>query len=84
MALEMLENVAKEKATELAKDKDIIDEEGKFLFNNFWFAQSLTEEYDKVVRGGGKTLLIGSGVKVSRGNTVAMQAALVSLLGKTK
>lgn len=88
MALEMAENVAKSKAGAIAADKGLLDFTGdsksiKNLNDNYWFAQSLTEEYDKVVKGG-KTLLGGSGVAVSMGNTAGMQAALIAILGKTQ
>jgi hypothetical protein len=88
MALEMAENVAKTKAGAVAANRGLLDftgnAEGIKNFNdNYWFAQSLTEEYDKVVKGG-QTLLGGSGVPVSIGNTVAMQSALISILQATQ
>lgn len=86
MALEMAENVAKSKAGSIAADKGLLNFTGdseslKNMNDNFWFAQSLTEEYDKVVKGG-KTLI--GGRAVSMGNTAAMQAALVGILSSTK
>lgn len=86
MALEMAENVAKSKAGSIAADKGLLNfigdsESLKNINDNFWFAQSLTEEYNKVVKGG-KTLI--GGRAVSMGNTAAMQAALVGILSSTK
>jgi hypothetical protein len=86
MALEMAENVAKTKAVGLAASKGLLDFTGdsqslQNINDNYWFAQSLTEEYDKVIKGG-KTLIGGRAVSV--GNTAAMQAALVGILSNTK
>lgn len=86
MALEMAENVAKSKAGSMAADKGLLDFTGdseslKNLNDNYWFAQSLTEEYDKVVKGG-KTLIGDRAVVM--GNTAGMQAALVGILSTTK
>lgn len=86
MALEMAENVAKSKTIGGLSNRglfDFTDAVGiKNINDNYWFAQSLTEEYDKVVRGG-FTLGGAYGVSVSSGNKVGMQAALVALLGNT-
>lgn len=86
MALEMAENVAKSKAGSLAASKGLLDFTGdaesiKNINDNYWFAQSLTEEYDKVVKGG-KTIIGGRSVSI--GNTVAMQATLVRILSSTQ
>lgn len=89
MALEMAENVAKNKTLGGLANRGVFDFTGiesealKNLNENFWFAQSLAEEYDKVVRGG-FTLLPGYGVPVGIGNKVAMQAQLIQLLEYTK
>lgn len=86
MALEMAENVAKTKAASISADKGLLDFTGdsqslKNINDNFWFAQSLTEEYDKVVKGG-KTLIGGRSISI--GNKAGMQAALVGILGSTQ
>lgn len=86
MALEMAENVAKSKAGSIAADRGLLDFTGdaeslKNINDNYWFAQSLTEEYDKVIRGG-KTLVGGRSVAI--GNTAAMQSALIGILSTTK
>lgn len=86
MALEMAENVAKSKVGNIAAARGLLDFTGdsesiKNLNDNYWFAQSLTEEYDKVVKGG-KTLI--GGVPVSFGNKPGMQAALISILQSTQ
>jgi len=86
MALEMAENVTKSKVGAISAQRGLLDFTGdaesiKNLNDNYWFAQSLTEEYDKVVRGG-KT--ITGGVSVSFGNKVGMQAALISILQTTQ
>lgn len=47
---------------------------------NFVYAQKLTTEYDKAVKGG-KTLFGGVPIKI--GNTAAMQAALFTIMLKT-
>ena len=88
MALEMAENVAKTKAIAGLANRGLLDFTGdsesiKNLNDNFWFAQSLTEEYDKVVRGG-KTLFPGYGVPVEFGNKEGMQAALLLILQSTQ
>jgi hypothetical protein len=89
MALEMAENIAKNKTLEGLANRGVFDFTGidsealKNLNENFWFAQSLAEEYDKVVRGG-FTLFPAYGVPVGFGNKAAMQARLVSLLAYTK
>ena len=89
MALEMAENVAKTKAVAGLAGRGLLDFTGdaesiQNLNDNYWFAQSLTEEYDKVVRGGGKTLFPGYGVPVEFGNKAGMQAALIAILASTK
>lgn len=86
MALEMAENVAKVKAGSAIADRGLLDFTGdaeglKNLNSNYWFAQSLTEEYDKVVKGG-KTIIGGRAVSI--GNTAAMQASLVGILSTTQ
>jgi len=96
MALEMAENVAKSKVaavgasviggTSVLGDTGVIgdffpEEDLNNIANNYSFAQSLTEEYDKVVRGG-KTIV--GGRAVSMGNTAAMQASLIAILSTTK
>lgn len=86
MALEMAENVAKSKLPKIFENKGLLDFTGDAesvvnITENYFFAQSLTEEYDKVVRGG-KTII--GGVPVSFGNTIGMQAALIRILGSTK
>jgi len=86
MALEMAENVAKSKAGSLLANRGLLDFTGdseslKNINNNYWFAQSLTEEYDKVVKGG-KTIIGGRSVAI--GNTVAMQATLIGILSSTQ
>jgi hypothetical protein len=86
MALEMAENVATSKLPKIAANRGLLDFTGDAesivnISENYLFAQSLTEEYDKVVRGG-KTII--GGVPVSFGNTIGMQAALIRILGSTK
>lgn len=86
MALEMAENVAKSKVGTIAANRGLLDFTGepesiKNLNDNYWFAQSLTEEYDKVVKGG-KTII--GGVPVSFGNKIGMQATLITILGTTQ
>lgn len=86
MALEMAENVAKSKAGAIAANRGLLDFTGdaegiKNLNDNFWFAQSLTEEYDKVVKGG-KTIVGGRAVSI--GNTAAMQSSLLGILSTTQ
>jgi len=86
MALEMAENVAKVKAGSKIADTGVTDFIGdsqslKNINANYWFAQSLAEEYDKVVRGG-KTLIGGRAVSI--GNKIGMQAALVGILSSTQ
>ena len=86
MALEMAENVAKSKIGTIAANRGLLDFTGdsesiKNLNDNYWFAQSLTEEYDKVVRGG-KTII--GGVPVSFGNKIGMQTTLISILQSTQ
>jgi hypothetical protein len=86
MALEMAENVAKSKAGAISANKGLLDFTGdaegvKNLNDNFWFAQSITEEYDKVVRGG-QTIVGGRAVSI--GNTAAMQASLLGILSTTQ
>jgi len=86
MALEMAENVAKVKAGDVIANRGLLDFTGdaeglKNLNSNYWFAQSLTEEYDKVVKGG-KTIIGGRAVSI--GNTAAMQASLVGILSTTQ
>jgi hypothetical protein len=86
MALEMAENVAKSKAGDIAVNRGLLDFTGdseslKNINDNYWFAQSLTEEYDKVIKGG-KTLIGGRAVSI--GNKPAMQAALIGILSKTQ
>lgn len=86
MALEMAENVAKTKTGALANRFNLLeftgDAESVLNINeNYWFAQSLTEEYDKVVKGG-KTIIGGRSVQF--GNTVGMQAALMVILQNTQ
>jgi hypothetical protein len=89
MALEMAENVAKNKTLAGLANRGVFDFTGiesealKNLNENFWFAQSLAEEYDKVVRGG-FTLLPAYGVPIEFGNKPAMQAKLIELLAYTK
>lgn len=95
MALEMAENVAKSKGaaigssivggTSVLGDTGVI---GDFfpeadlnnIANNYWFAQSLTEEYDKAIRGG-KTLI--GGVPFTGGNVALMQSTLLLILNTT-
>jgi hypothetical protein len=86
MALEMAENVAKTKAGAIAANRGLLDFTGdaegvKNLNDNYWFAQSLTEEYDKVVKGG-KTIIGGRAVSI--GNTAAMQSSLIGILATTQ
>jgi hypothetical protein len=96
MALEMAENVAKNKigaklagATNLdflnnsVIQNNLTNAGLESLNENYWFAQSLTEEYDKVVKSG-FTLIGGNGTSVVRGNKELMQAALVGILSSTK
>ena len=85
MALEMAENVAKSKAGDIIAKSGVLDftkeaDDIAKLNNNYWFANSLTEEYDKVIRGG-KTLI--GGVPIKTGNTTAMLATLLIILNKT-
>ena len=95
MALEMAENVAKSKVaavgssviggTSILGDTGVI---GDFfpeadlnnIANNYWFAQSLTEEYDKAIRGG-KTLI--GGVPFTGGNVALMESTLLLILNTT-
>ncbi len=86
MALEMAENVAKSKAGSIAADKGLLDFTGdseslKNINDNYWFAQSLTEEYDKAIKGG-KTLIGGRSIAI--GNKAGMQAALIGILSTTQ
>jgi hypothetical protein len=96
MALEMAENVAKNKiGAKLAAGANLDLLNNGFIQNNltndslsnlnenYWFAQSLAEEYDKVVKSG-FTLIGGDGTSVVRGNKELMQAALVGILSSTK
>lgn len=96
MALEMAENVAKNKiGGKIAASLDLnmlngfdiknnlSNEELKNLNENYWFAQSLTEEYDKVVKSG-FTLIGGNGTSVLRGNKELMQSVLMYKLSYTK
>lgn len=48
---------------------------------DYWFAKTLTEEYDRVIRGG-KTIVGGVPLKI--GNTDAMQGILFGLLQKNR
>jgi hypothetical protein len=95
MSLEMAENVAKSKiatvaasvvgGTSVLGDTGVI---GDFfpeadlnnIANNYSFAQSLTEEYDKAIRGG-KTLV--GGVPFTGGNVKLMEATLLLILNTT-
>jgi hypothetical protein len=86
MALEMAENVAKSKAGNIVVERGLLDFTGDAegisnINDNYWFAQSLTEEYDKAIRGG-KTLI--GGVPIKTGNTTAMLATLLIILNKTQ
>jgi len=86
MALEMAENVAKSKAGDIVVKSSVLDftkeaDDIAKLNTNYWFAQSLTEEYDKAIRGG-KTLI--GGVPIQTGNTTAMLATLLIILNKTQ
>jgi len=96
MALEMAENVAKNKiGAKLAASSNLEFLNNDFIENNltneslsnlnenYWFAQSLTEEYDKVVKAG-YTVLGGNGTSVIRGNKELMQATLIGILSSTK
>jgi len=96
MALEMAENVAKNKiGGKLAANANLDFLNNSFIENdltnkaltnineNYWFAQSLTEEYDKVVKSG-FTLIGGNGTSVIRGNKELMQATLVGILSSTQ
>jgi len=95
MALEMAENVAKSKAAAVGSSivggTSVLGDTGAIgdffpeadlnnIANNYWFAQSLTEEYDKVIRGG-KTLI--GGVPFTGGNTALMEATLLLILNTT-
>jgi len=94
MSLEMAENVAKSKlaavgasvvgGTSVLGDTGVIgdffpEEDLANIANNYSFAQSLTEEYDKVIRGG-KTLIGGVPFE---GNTALMEATLLLILNTT-
>jgi hypothetical protein len=91
MAFEMAENVAKRKIVNKLVDTgfgssvlsalDVSSEEADNFTDNFIFAQSLTEEYDKAIRGG-KTII--GGVPITIGNTAAMRTALTGILNSTK
>lgn len=96
MALEMAENVAKNKiGAKLAAaanldflnnnviQNNLTNESLQNLNENYWFAQSLAEEYDKVVKSG-FTLIGGNGTSVLRGNKELMQANLIRILSSTK
>ena len=96
MALEMAENVAKNKiGAKLAAganldilnngviQNNLTNESLSNLNENYWFAQSLAEEYDKVVKSG-FTLIGGNGTSVLRGNKELMQANLIRILSSTK
>jgi hypothetical protein len=95
MALEMAENVAKSKAGAVVGSvvggSSIFGDTGAIgdflpeadlvnINNNYSFAQSLSEEYDKVIRGG-KTLV--GGVPFTGGNVKLMQATLLLILNTT-
>lgn len=91
MALEMAENVAKSKIAEklvntnfgssVLSTLDVSNEEAINFKDNYLFAQSLTEEYDKAIRGG-KTIF--GGVPITFGNTAAMRSTLIGILDTTK
>lgn len=95
MALEMAENVAKSKVTKagasIVGGSSIVGDTGVIgdffpeadlanIANNYAFAQSLTEEYDKAIRGG-KTLI--GGVPFTGGNVKLMQSTLLLILNTT-
>lgn len=95
MSLEMAENVAKAKiatvgasvigGTSILGDTGVIgdffpEEDLNNIANNYSFAQSLTEEYDKVIRGG-KTLI--GGVPFTGGNVKLMESTLLLILNTT-
>ena len=94
MSLEMAENVAKSKiagigasvvgGTSVLGDTGVIgdffpEQDLANIANNYSFAQSLTEEYDKAIRGG-KTLIGGVPFE---GNTSLMEATLLLILNTT-
>jgi hypothetical protein len=94
MSLEMAENVAKSKiaavgasvvgGTSVLGDTGVIgdffpEQDLVNIANNYAFAQSLTEEYDKAIRGG-KTLIGGVPFE---GNTALMEATLLLILNTT-
>jgi hypothetical protein len=94
MALEMSENYLKAKGvaigasvlggTSIVGDLGVISDnvsetELNNTINNYWFAQSLTEEYDKVIKGG-KTLIGGVPFE---GNVEAMERTLFLILNNT-
>jgi hypothetical protein len=94
MSLEMAENVAKSKiaaigasvvgGTSVLGDTGVIgdffpEQDLANIANNYSFAQSLTEEYDKAIRGG-KTLIGGVPFE---GNTALMEATLLLILNTT-
>lgn len=51
------------------------------ITNLAFFSKSLIEEYDNVIRNGGKTIL--GGVKVKKGNVIAATAILTTILTAT-
>jgi len=95
MSLEMAENVAKSKIAAVASSvvggTSVLGDTGVIgdffpeadlnnIANNYSFAQSLTEEYDKVIRGG-KTLI--GGVPFTGGNVKLMESTLLLILNTT-
>jgi hypothetical protein len=94
MALEMSENYLKAKGvaigasvlggTSIVGDLGVISDNVSETnlnntINNYWFAQSLTEEYDKVIKGG-KTLIGGVPFE---GNAELMERTLLLILNNT-
>jgi hypothetical protein len=51
------------------------------IINDVWFAKSLSEEYDKVIKGG-KTII--GGVPFTGGNVILMTTVLSGILQKVR
>jgi hypothetical protein len=72
-----VKKVAKKVAIKVGISDADTQEEVKNVFDNYSFAKSLTDEYDKVIRGG-KTLI--GGMPVMWGNKPLMLATLLTIM----
>jgi hypothetical protein len=86
VAIDMLEGTLINRGISLVST-DIADAIGntstkvESIVNDVWFAKSLSEEYDKVIKGG-KTII--GGVPFTGGNVILMTTVLSAILQKTK